>query len=537
LWRRELVGLSLEGPSGLDGGSYRVVTMDGPRLLNIQPGVSVLSVLRYLNYEPWYALAEFVDNSLQSALDCQVALRKYDGAEYRLNVEIEYEGVDAGRLIVRDNAAGIHDADYDRAFKTAERPPNVGNLAEFGMGMKSASCWFGRTWSVRSKALGELEERTVTFDVDEIVDEGINELAVRSASASPAAHYTEVILTDLNRPLGPRTIGKVKDHLAAIYRSFLRSGFLTLSYNGEELHYSDPRVLKAAPYRDPSGAKRRWLKEFDLDLGDRRRVKGFAALRETANVTEAGFSIFRRGRLIQGGPGSGYRPEEIFRKANSYTYQRLFGELHVEGFGVSHTKDAIQWDGHEEGLIGRLSKELNRPPVNLLDQAEGYRVRPPRLDLHVTAEAVLDHVMGGRLVLATDMVRLAEPRIEIEPPERLETALRPFTRDMELALPSGPCRIRVEAVTDPAVGDWLAVSDRPADQVGKPREVTIRISLAHPFMVAFAGPSSEALEALVRIAVGIGLAEVSARDAGVRMASAIRTRLNDLLRGSLAQQS
>ena len=31
--------------------------------VNIRPGVSVLSVLRHLNYSPWFALAELVDNS------------------------------------------------------------------------------------------------------------------------------------------------------------------------------------------------------------------------------------------------------------------------------------------------------------------------------------------------------------------------------------------------------------------------------------------------------------------------------------------
>ena len=36
--------------------------------VNIRPGVSVLSVLRHLNYRPWFAIAEFVDNSIQSFL-------------------------------------------------------------------------------------------------------------------------------------------------------------------------------------------------------------------------------------------------------------------------------------------------------------------------------------------------------------------------------------------------------------------------------------------------------------------------------------
>ena len=54
-------------------------------------------------------------------------------------------------------------------------------------------------------------------------------------------------------------------------------------------------------------------------------------------------------------------------------------------------------------------------------------------------------------------------------------------------------------------------------------------------MDKFVGPAAEALEPLVRVAIGIGLAELAARDAGVRYATAIRTRLNELLRGALSQ--
>ena len=506
------------------------------RQIDIQPGISVLSVLRYLDYQPWYALAEFVDNSLQSALDYLSELRKRDGPGYRLKVDIEYDPSDVGRIAVRDNAAGIHDKDYDRAFKTAERPPDVGNLAEFGMGMKSAACWFARNWTVRTKALGEAEERLVTFDIDDIVNRGITQLLVETRPASASQHYTEVLLTDLHRQMGPKTVSKVKTHLGAIYRIFLRDQFLTLTYNGDEVNYPEPGILKAPIYRKVDGKKLFWKREFDISLANRRRVHGYAALRETASTSEAGFAVFRRRRLIQGGADHGYRPERIFKKPNSYTYQRLFGEVHVEGFGVSHTKDAIQWDGQEDEVIERIAEELNKPPMPMLDQAEGYRVRPPKRDVKRNTEAVLDQVLAVRDELADDVARLVEPRREAEPPRQLKPALQPFTRDLRLPLPSGEWDVKVEAVNDPAVGDWLSVSDQPPVTSGASRRVTIRIGLAHPFMDKFVGPAAEALEPLVRVAIAIGLAEVSARDAGVRGAGAIRTRINGLLRGSLSQQ-
>src|SRR5438874_6735608 len=99
-----------------------------PDRVNIRPGVGILSVLRHLNYKPWFALAEFVDNALQSYLDYRRELRKVAGKDYRLKVFIKLESHEGGRITVRDNAAGIHKGDYARAFRAAEVPPDTAGL-------------------------------------------------------------------------------------------------------------------------------------------------------------------------------------------------------------------------------------------------------------------------------------------------------------------------------------------------------------------------------------------------------------------------
>src|SRR5581483_10922510 len=114
--------------------------------INIRPEVSILSVLRHLNYKPWFALAEFVDNAIQSFLTNHQALQSLHGANPQLRVDITLEPDAPGRLTIRDNAAGIAEADYPRAFKPAEVPPDRSGLSEFGMGMKSAACWLARHW-------------------------------------------------------------------------------------------------------------------------------------------------------------------------------------------------------------------------------------------------------------------------------------------------------------------------------------------------------------------------------------------------------
>ena len=115
--------------------------------VNIRPEVTILSVLQHLNYRPWFALAEFVDNALQSFLHYRKELGTDNGGNAILKVEIEIDGDGSGRIVVRDNAAGIHQSEFPRAFRPAELPLDRSGLSEFGMGMKSAACWRNpRVW-------------------------------------------------------------------------------------------------------------------------------------------------------------------------------------------------------------------------------------------------------------------------------------------------------------------------------------------------------------------------------------------------------
>lgn len=510
-----------------------------PNRISIRPEVSILSVLRHLNYKPWFALAEFVDNAIQSFLTNRETLQALHGNDTHLRVDITLETDAPGRITVRDNAAGIAERDYARAFKPAEIPPDRSGLSEFGMGMKSAACWLALQWSVRTSALDESVERTVSFDVIDIVENRIEELDIRIRSAGRNDHYTERVLDGIHKLPQGRTIAKIKEHLASIYRVFLRQGTLELTFNGEQLQYSTPAILTAPFYREPQGQSHVWRKEIDFDFGDGLRASGFAALRERASVSSAGFSLFRRNRLIQGSGDEGYRPPAIFGQSNSYTYQRLFGELHLEGFEVSHTKDGFRWEEHEEVFLEFLAEHLDGEPLPLLAQAEGHRVRPSRSSLQAGARTATERTAG---VIERDVPAVLEREIEAgpesaPPPEQLPAAESLATeRTIDVELRGQPWRIIIELTTDPAIGDWVSLSDRANVRDGnvERRCICVRLSLAHPFMDRFGGTDATGIEPLLRVAAAIGLAETAARDAGVTMAGTFRRNINELLRDALS---
>lgn len=500
--------------------------------VNIRPGVSILSVLRHLNYRPWYAMAEFVDNSLQSFLSHQQQL--HASGTTTVTVEIERDD-DGARLIIRDNAAGIHAKDYARAFRPAEIPPDRSGLAEFGMGLKSASCWFAPKWTVRTSALDEPIERTVMFDIDRIVRDDLEQLDVTTRPVGPETHYTEIVLTDLFRPVRGRTVGKIKEHLGSIYRVFLRRGILTLTFDGDPLSFVEPAVLVAPWFREPSSEPRRWRKEIDFDFGEGQRVHGFAALRERGSTAEAGFALFRRDRLIQGSGDEAYRPAYIFGASNSFTYQRLFGELELDGFEVSHTKDGFQWEEHEEIVLELLKEELDREPLPLLSQAEGHRTRVKQEDVRAGAQIAVDRTAD---VLQRDAASVIEEQLGDPDPGPTPDALAPAElashRLIAIECDGVPWQIELELSTDPAVSDWLYVSDATSPAAGGSRTLGIRVGMAHPFMERFAGTGDAVqIEPLLRVAAALALAEITAREAGVRFAGSIRLRVNQLLREAL----
>lgn len=73
--------------------------------INIRPTTSVYATYKNIRYDPWTAIAEFVDNSTQSYYD---NTEKLNSTKYwnGLAVDIEYkrDKVSGDHLIIKDNA-------------------------------------------------------------------------------------------------------------------------------------------------------------------------------------------------------------------------------------------------------------------------------------------------------------------------------------------------------------------------------------------------------------------------------------------------
>ena len=342
--------------------------------LNIRPTSSVYATYKRLSYQPWTAIAEFVDNSTQSFYDHKNDLMEqkyYKG----LSISINYfeDEVNGDRLEITDDAYGMEWSDFQRAIVLDRPPQNTNGRNEFGMGLKTAACWFGSLWSVESTQLHSKNKYYAEIDVDAVGKYKTEEIDVIEETASPKEHYTKIVIRKLNKKIrGTRTIGKVKDLLSSIYRVDIRSDLIKIYYNGTQLQFKEAPIY----IEEVNGEKKVWKKDVSFSLeheGKNLTVSGFIAIRLPGSVKDAGLTLMRRGRVIIGGSENTYRPNELFGDSNSYAWQRLFGELHMDNWPVTQAKDGFDW--HNSGLEEVFIDKLKDLIQDYRRKADNIRVR------------------------------------------------------------------------------------------------------------------------------------------------------------------
>lgn len=524
-----------------------MVTTMGKKI-NIRPTTGVYATYKNIKYDPWTAIAEFVDNSTQSYYDHKTELRATENWD-RLNVEIVYEknSSTGDCLVIRDNAYGMNFADFQRAI-VLDSPPKIASRSEFGMGLKTAACWFGTNWSVESTELGANVKYYATVDVDALHKFKNEEIEVQETECDPAEHGTTITIWNLNRQIVGKQIKKTKDQLRGMYRVDLRSQKISISYNGENLQFEEPAILTE---KLPDGSKKEWKEKIDFSIPYKNReltVKGFIAIRETASTSGAGFALIRRGRVIIGGYENAYRPEEIFEKPNSFVYQRLFGELRMDNWPVTQTKDAFDWyNGLEDQLIERLNEvcrdykkkakeyrvgkktshdESVSTLVNTFEQA-GV-IQKPRVKSIKEKPGEQSNGENQGQTMAPLETNSNQPKVETTGQNKDIIIEGATGKQISFRTKSGKYVFNLFLKKDDQHKNWLFVT--PVES--KENEYNIEWNIRHPFFKPFID-EPEFLQVMEKFVFALALSEIESLKSSVDgqvESSAIRMRMNDILK-------
>lgn len=325
------------------------------------------AVFESLNYNPWNAIGEFIDNSIQSYINHRNKLKKLD-KNYKLKIEIK---VDSDKIEISDNASGIDADNLKKGLKPATKPEFSEGLSEFGMGMKTAAFWLCRKWKIISKHYDSTEEFTVEFDNVKIYTEGVEKIIAYPTKVENNEHYTKIILENLATVdvTNDQMISDIKEHLASMYRHYLRKDEIEIKFDGKKLIFKDFGILKAKKVYGDNPKEIEWKKEIDFTLSSGKRITGFAGLLAVGKPASAGFTYLRRNRAIEG-LIEGIKIREVLGTANLKKSQRVFAELNLDAFPVTHTKDKIMFGTEIYDFWGRLKEALDGGDIRLLYQGE-----------------------------------------------------------------------------------------------------------------------------------------------------------------------
>ena len=267
-----------------------------PQTVSVAIGTSMYGRFKDLPNTPSHVLAEFVDNALQSYRDNKSILESME-PDYKLRVSIYFAMDTDGKIIsvdVNDNAGGISKDKFNTAFMPAKKPDNDLGLNEFGMGLKTAACWLGEDWLVKTSAINEPESKTINFCLNDICAEDLRELPVKYKAENSQEHYTHIhIESPTSNMPSKKSIGKICNELSSIYRVSLRNKEFELYVQDKSITFEDYPVLNEPYVHDSEGSPIFWKKEVRVQIGPYKGT-GFVGILKDIKQGRNGFVILRR---------------------------------------------------------------------------------------------------------------------------------------------------------------------------------------------------------------------------------------------------
>ena len=345
--------------------------------VNVAPEMFTYLFFRSLPYGEETALAEFVDNAIQSFKDKYEAISQNNNSRTKLEVTISINS-EKKEIIIEDNAAGINRSNMQKAVRLglrhgeSHRPES---LSVYGIGMKAAAIWFSSKWELNTSAIGSKEKLSLSFDLEYLLKNNKTSLVVHPGKESPTKHHTKIIIKNCERNL---TQGYYEETvLPFLLETFHKFNDVEIKmiYDGQPIEIEDKKrkklyLTKPVPLEYNNNT---WEKKISLPFEDG-RVYGFIMVLKRGGYKQPGIRLLRNNRIIEGTTVHRNLPEIITGTINKYGAQRIYGELNLNHCAINYQKTAFDLDLNP--LYEKLKEELK----DLLRTADTYRARENKND-------------------------------------------------------------------------------------------------------------------------------------------------------------
>lgn len=487
----------------------------------LEVGARSIDAYSRLSYSMWYALAEFIDNSTQSRTNYDSIVDEILKDEGQpLIVEIEHNRLKK-ELTIKDNSIGMTKDDLVQALRIAHPTKDSRGRSKYGMGLKTAACWIGKKWQIVTCEFGSGEEWTATVDVEAVAQHD-KKIPLTLKRVGTDKHYTHIIISELHRNIQKRTEDIIRSYLGSMYRFDIASERLKLVYNGEEV----PPPGEYDVDTDPEGhTMRRVLPEKEING---KMVRGWVAVLRKGGRKFGGFSLFQEQRQIQGFPNA-WKPRSIFggvddEGANNLISQRLTGLIELDGFKVSHTKDAILFEGDEEEELEKFLDDFTKDYRDYAVKRRGKQGQP------WTREKVRDLLEAMKKEFSSDEMKDAVNSSMLPP---IDTILK--NNQAQLATLTDADKITtIDVVSDLRVVVWLPEKSEYEPHLtivtgADPGTIHVIINRLHPYFSSL--ESADAVDEAIRQYVYDAIAEYRvSKLTGKVNPDSVRRLKNDLLR-------
>ena len=321
--------------------------------MSIQFGSAAYRMLKVMPGKLWFVFAEFIDNSISSYIQNKDKLEKIHGKDFQLKIEISFDDDDS--IIISDNAAGIDSNDWKRALMPGALPEDTTKFNEFGMGMKYSAVWLSNYWTLETVSLKDNLKREVAFDYLKVIKGELKTLPYKDSKIDGNKyHGTTLTMTKLESGrIKPFPRKRMINHLTSIYRNFIREGGdfydkykvdgnIEIRAFNEVLTYEEHGFLNEQWHDDRhklvpiiKSPKIEWKYSFSeliKNPSDNQIISfsGFIGILPKENKFQNGFSLFRRGRVVEGSGDERIYPHSLTKEPSSYLHKRLYGEFHFD---------------------------------------------------------------------------------------------------------------------------------------------------------------------------------------------------------------
>ncbi|MCK4799494.1 ATP-binding protein [Candidatus Parcubacteria bacterium] len=278
------------------------------KFIDITPHKSLMFKVGQTGYSLQEAISELIDNSVDA---------KISGKKLVVDIKISSDSIK-----ITDNGTGMSEKDTANAIRLGFSKKKK-QLGEFGLGLKTASTFLGKRFTLITSPRGEKNEYVITYSEDDWIKNGswnCYPFVIRHGIKSSFSGTT-IIIENLNVKIDNKILSTLKEELGVRFGPFMENENIEIIVNDKKSVSIEPKIL----------GKRN---KFKITKG-KIKISGWWAYQlRGLNKNYFGFNTFRRGRLVTTFDKIGLSPNQGIKQ--------IIGKIEIEGVPIAHDKKSWQ---------------------------------------------------------------------------------------------------------------------------------------------------------------------------------------------------